>query len=103
MNYVYRTLDEDTRNEMLVQTLMAQESDLYMHTINLERFEALAKDESTPAELKERVTNEIPVLKSRIAEVEGIIKHLEPQLPDQKTIEQTALRIKARENLSAKE
>ena len=95
MAYEYKYLSLDERDDMLVATMQAQERDLFMHTINLERFEAIIAAEASP--FTTRIAEEIPILKSRIAEVSVIIAALEPQMPPKARADMSAARLKARE------
>ena len=96
MAYQYRHLSLDERDDMLVATLQAQERDLFTHIINLERFEAIAAA-GTASPFTTRIAEEIPVVRSRIAEVSAIIAALEPQMPPKERADAAAARLKARE------
>ena len=98
MAYEYRHLSLDERDEMLVATMQAQERDLFMHTVNLERFEAIIAAAGTASPFTERIAGEIPVLRSRIVEVTAIIAALEPQMPPQARAAAAASRLKARQD-----
>ena len=96
MAYQYRHLSLDERDDMLVATMQAQERDLFTHTINLERFEAIAAA-GAASPFTTRIAAEIPVVRSRIAEVSAIIAALEPQMPPKARADTAAARLKARE------
>ena len=66
----------------IIQGLVSSENDLQFHKLNLERFEAITNDETLDKEsdFAKKLLKEIPVLRSRIAEVELVIKHTNLQL-----------------------
>ena len=97
MAYQYRHLSLDERDDMLVATMVAQERDLFMHIVNLERFEAIIAAAGTASPFTTRIAEEIPVVRSRIAEVSAIIAALEPQMPPEARADAAAARLKARE------
>ena len=77
----YRYLSLDEQDDMIVATMMAQERDLFIHELNLERFRTIAASALPPMPLRENVESQIPVLESRIIETRAIIAALEPQMP----------------------
>jgi hypothetical protein len=92
----FKLLKQEEQDEMLAETLLAQERDLYMHEINKERFLGIIN--SLPAEnsFRQKLEREIPVIDSRIEEVSSIIDALEPQLPDNQRLTDAMTRIEAR-------
>ena len=97
MAYEYKHLSLNERDDMLVATMVAQERDLFMHIVNLERFEAIIAAAGTASPFTTRIAEEIPVVRSRIAEVSAIIAALEPQMPPPLRADAAAARLKARE------
>ena len=93
----YKMLSQDERDEMLAQTLLAQERDAFMHGVNLERFDTIIADPLTPDYFREHVTSLRNETASRIAEVDATIRALEPQLPDATRLEAAKVRIATRE------
>jgi hypothetical protein len=98
MNYEYKLLTQDERDEMLAQTLKAQETDLFMHTSNKERF--LEMIDLLPEDnlFRKKLEKEIEVIDSRLIEVSTIIETLEHQLPDNQRLQAAMTRIKERDN-----
>lgn len=69
MKYVYKTLTNDRKNELLVGSLMAKEEELFMYEIDKGRFEALLAYPDTPEEGKKFAEENIKATDTRIAEV----------------------------------
>lgn len=92
----YELLTQDEMDDMLAETLLAQERDLFMHRINRERFQAIIDDPETPAKFRERVTHLRDETDERLAEVGGIVRALKPQLPEKARLDAARTRIEAR-------
>jgi len=95
--YTFKTLTVAEQEEMLVNTLKAQEMDLYLHTLNKERFEDMVL--TLPEEsLKAKLQIEITVIASRLVEVETTIESLEKQMPVGIDIPAVLVRLKEKED-----
>lgn len=92
----YQLLTQDEQDDMLAQTLLAQERDLFMHTVNRERYQAIIEDQQTPAEFLERVITLRNETDGRLAEVGAIVRALNLQLPPPERLEAARTRILAR-------
>ena len=97
---VYRVLSQNERDDMLTETLLAQERDAFAHHMNLERFDAIIADEATSPEFRERIEGLRADTSSRIAEVDVIIRSLTPQLPTAERLAAAKTRIDARAEAS---
>ena len=93
----FRVLSQEEQDDMIIQTLHAQERDLFMHTVNKERYEELVKTLPEGNELRVKLEKEVAVVASRIEEVEKIIEAIEKQLPSQEGIDSGISRIAERE------
>lgn len=90
MTYVFKTLKVEEQEEMLVNTLKAQELDLYLFTLNKERYEDMLPNlpdtvtingQVFPNEFKLKIASEINVLNSRLNDVTHTITAVEKQIP----------------------
>lgn len=97
MPRTFKTLTEHEKEEMLVNTLKAQELDLYMHTINKERYEDMIEALPVENEFRKRLEAEVTVVDSRLVEVNTIITSLEKQIPADIDYAVVLERIKAKE------
>ena len=96
MSYTYKTLTQDEMDDMLVNTLKAQERDLFAHETNKERCLSILK--TAPAgEFKDSIKKFVDDTESRISDVSAIITALTPQLPPQERIDASMLRLAAQE------
>lgn len=79
----YVTLEQDEMDDMLVGTLLAQERDHYLHTINIERYKSLLTLELTfpSSSFRNQIEKSLNDSLVALAQVEAIIAALEPQLP----------------------
>lgn len=92
----YLVLSQDEQDDMLVQTLLAQERDHCAHQLNLERFEAMLGGlPSGP--WRERIQQLRDETVVRLREVESIMEALEPQVPAGTRRTAALTRIRARE------
>ena len=83
--------------ESIVLGIDSNENDLALHKLNLERYENILLDpDLEEGEFKEKIRKEIPILKSRINEVEVILKHTYSQITEQQ-IEDTRIKIEAKQ------
>lgn len=92
----YKLLTEDERDEMIANTLLAQERDHFSHASNIERYTAMLED-LPEGPFRDRVAGLLQETRSRIAEVESIIAKTEPQLPPRARLDAAAARVLARE------
>lgn len=96
----YRALSKQECDMMLVNTLLSQERDHFMHAINAERFEnILASDIDLESDFAKRLQTLLLDTMSRKGEVELIIEHLLPQLPSNEDIAAALTSINAKEAL----
>lgn len=92
----YQLLTETERDDMLAQTLLAQEIDLFMHRINKERYDAILAGPLPPGTFRTRVEALRAETIERTVEVEAIIAALKPQLPPKPRLDAAAQRLRAR-------
>ena len=76
----YTLLTEEEQDLRIVETMKAQQMDHLLFTKDLERFQSMLPT-LPDGDLKTKIQNEIPVLQSRIDEVESIIDALNTQMP----------------------
>ncbi len=94
----YRALSKKERDIMLVNTLLSQERDHFMHTVNAERFQnMLASGLDPESEFAKRLQALLLDTISRKMEVELIIDNLLPQLPNETEVETALVFINAKE------
>lgn len=79
----YKTVGVTDKNKILANDFKAQERDLMSFEINLERFKFI-KETFTDKESDyyKKIVNEIPVIESRIIEVQSIISAIKSQISD---------------------
>lgn len=113
--YIFKTLTEEEKEDMIVDTLRNNERDLYAHTVTKERVDAIIP--TMPAQItkvnddgsEELVVNpqiihykkKIAEVTGRIVEVQAIIDKTLPQIAKEK-IPVVLARIKAKEALTTK-
>lgn len=78
----YLVLTQDEQDDMIVQTLLAQERDHFAHTLNQERYAEILKSRPADDPFAVRVQQLHDETVSRLAEVNAIVDALTPQLPD---------------------
>ena len=91
----YKLLDADTRNEMLANTLLAQEQDHFSHTTNIERYKAMLAA-LPPGPWKDKVQHLHDEGVGRLTEVSSIITALTPQLPAKAILDAAMARVIAK-------
>lgn len=91
-----QAVDQDEHDDMLANTLLAQERDLAAHRLNLERFEAILGD-MPPGPTRHHYMDLLLQTLDRGDEVTRIIDGLTPQLPPQARLDDAVARIKQRE------
>jgi hypothetical protein len=79
--YTYVLLRQDEIDEMIAQTLLANERDLAMHRLNRERYEAMLPMLAEGA-WKERIAKLLAETEDRIGEVLSILDATRSQAPD---------------------
>ena len=93
---VYRALSIEQQHDMLARTLISQERDHYIHSINQQRYEIMLA-EAQPEEIESpwytQIANLLSETKSRKHEVESIILALENQLPQEYLLQQAIQRV----------
>jgi len=89
-------VDSDEQDDMLAQTLLSQERDLYAHRVNLERYETILAN-GVAGESRAIMASLMLQTLDRIDDVTRIIEALTPQLPSQARLDAAIARIKARE------
>ncbi len=92
-------VDDDEQDDMLAQTLLGQERDLYAHRVNLERYESILANGITGESRANMAALMLQTL-DRISDVTHIIQALTPQLPSKTRHDAAIVRIKAREEAS---
>lgn len=97
----FKTLTQEEMDDMLVSTLKAQEVDLYIHTVNKQRYEEMLKT-MEEGEFKSRVQHLLQETDTRITEVNTILNALEKQLPIQSRVDASILREKQKRSISNK-
>jgi len=91
----YKVLDQDTRDDIIVEFFEAQERDLHCFLLNKERYEAMLEHlEDGP--FRKRIEKLLAETNQRIAEVEAIIAATEKQLPGSDRIAAAKQRLQAK-------
>jgi hypothetical protein len=80
MDYTYKLLTDDEKDEIMAAFIHAQERDLYCHTLGLERYNEILKNVAE-GPWKKRIQALQREVILRLAEVESIITATTPQLP----------------------
>ena len=82
---IYKTIGITEKEQALAQFIKAQETDHLHFSINLERFKLIRDTyEDKESDYYKRVVGEIPVLESRLREVENILATTYAQIDDDK-------------------
>ncbi len=89
-------VDSDEQDDMLAQTLLGQERDLYAHRVNLERYETILAN-GIAGESRANMAALMLQTLDRLDDMTRIIEALTPQLPPQVRHDAAIARIKARE------
>ena len=81
----YQVLTLEEQHDMIVGTLLSQEKDYYIHSINQERYEFILYDESLDrtSEFAKRISNLLYETIQRKEEVLLILHAVQRQLPGQ--------------------
>ena len=79
-DYSYKLITPLEQMSTLVQFLAAQERDLYCHTTNLQRYNAILGDPTINGDFRARITQLKEETESRISEVNTIIKYTLAQM-----------------------
>ena len=95
------TITKEEKEEMLIQTLKAQEMDLYIHTLNKERFQDMVLNLPEESEFRQKLEGEILVIDSRLEEVNATIASLEKQIPEDTDVPAVLVKLKAKEKGAA--
>ena len=95
------TITIEEKEEMLIQTLKAQEMDLYIHTLNKERFQDMVLNLPEESEFRQKLEGEILVIDSRLEEVNATIASLEKQIPEDTDVPAVLVKLKAKEKGAA--
>lgn len=83
MTITYKTVGLNEKNKALAQFIKAQETDHMLFNVNLERFIQIRDTyEDKESDYYKKVVAEIPVLESRIKEVESILENSYSQISD---------------------
>lgn len=95
MDYVL--FDEDKQHEALANTLLAQEMDHYIHSVNLARYKQMLV--SLPhGEFRDRIQlDHHDETVKRLSEVQSILDALRLQLPSAEKLKAALTRIEARQ------
>ena len=96
----YHLLSIEEQHDMLVRTLIAQERDHYVHTMNQERYEfmlAEADAEQKDSPWYQQIAKLLSDTKDRKHEVSTIISALKKQLPNKDLVMRAAGRIRLAE------
>lgn len=97
MAHDYLLLTEEERDDMLAQTLLSQEVDLFMHRVNQERYDAILAGSLPPGQFRNRIEKLKEETLERAIEVEAILDALRPQLPPQARLSAATARLRARQ------
>ena len=93
---MYRIIDQDEQDDIIIGFFAAQERDQYTHALNLERFDRMLLT-LPEGDWRKRVQILRDQTASRLNEVETIMAATETQLPAQERINAAKLRLKAKE------
>jgi len=91
------TITKEEKEEMLIQTLKAQEMDLYIHTLNKERFQDMVLNLPEDNTFRHKLEEEILVIESRLGEVNATMIALEKQIPEDTDVPAVLVKLKAKE------
>ena len=85
MSMIYKTIGITEKEQALAAFIKAQETDHMHFAINLERFQAIRDTYADKeSDYYKRVVAEIPVIESRLREVENILATTYAQIDDDK-------------------
>jgi len=90
------TITAEEKEDMLIQTLKAQEMDLYIHNLNKERYQDMLPN-LPEGPFKVRIEGEINTIDSRLVEVNAVITALDKQIPVGTDVAVVMARLKAKE------
>ena len=91
------TITAEEKEDMLIQTLRAQEMDLYLHNLNKERYQDIVASLPADNAFRIRLESEILVIDSRLVEVNTTITALDKQIPARTDVVAVLARLKAKE------
>ena len=91
------TITAEEKEDMLIQTLKGQEMDLYIHTLNKERYQDIVANLPEGNEFRTKLEGEILVIDSRLVEVNTTIAALDKQIPAKTDVVAVLDRLKAKE------
>jgi Tfp pilus assembly protein PilO len=94
----YKTLKQDEMQEVIVSFYKGQETDLYVHNINKERYEEMLKT-LPEGPFKTRVEKLLAETNERIEEVSAILAATEKQLPAQNEIDTVLASLELKEGV----
>ena len=92
----YQTLTDTEKDDHVVNFMKAQETDLYLHNINKQRYETMLQN-LPEGKWKERVQTLLDETNERIQEVSSTIEATKPQMPDQTRVDSALARIAEKE------
>jgi hypothetical protein len=93
----YKIITQDEQDEHLVNFLRAQETDHYLHQINIDRYEQIIADETiTDQNFKSRIAALIVTERAALAQVAKIIEHTADQVPTKERIDAAVSRLTAK-------
>lgn len=93
----YKLLTDDDQDDILANTLLAQERDHFCHALNVQRYTELVKV-LPEGDYKQRITHLIGTEQAALANVEATLTETSKQLPaDATRVTAAATRMKARE------
>lgn len=91
----FTALTLDDQDEILVAFMWAQERDLFLHTVNKQRFEGILADVAE-GPFRDRIAKLLADTQTRLAEVDAIIKNTLPQMPPVARTDAALARLRAR-------
>ena len=91
------TITAEEKEDMLIQTLRAQEMDLYIHNLNKERYQDIVKNLPADNDFRKNLEKEILVIDSRLEEVNATVAALDKQMPTGIDVPVVMARLKAKE------
>ena len=95
------TITDQEKEDMLIQTLRAQEMDLYIHNLNKVRYQDIVASLPKGNEFRANLEKEILVIDSRLEEVNATVAALDKQMPTNINVAVVMARLKAREEKAA--
>lgn len=94
--YLYRAMSVEDQHAILAQTLISQEQDFYIHSVNLERYALLLLDPALASEdtaFAKRIRQLHTETGMRLQEVRLILVALHRQLPEKALLEAALKRL----------